>query len=328
MSVDIIITTINSYHDTCIDKYLDMSCNIIVVGDLKTPNNSYLNKDISYITSDNKIFSNFSKMLPYNHYCRKNIGYLQSINNNSTIIFDTDDDNGPLCDITNINGFLQNSKTVYGQKFPNVLSLFTDIDIWGRGYPIELLNKKEEIKLKKSNDTDIKNIGIIQSLSDGDPDVDAIYRLTNKNYNSNITFDVNKCFILEKNVYTQGNTQSTLWINKELFFLLYIPSTVSFRFCDILKMYIAQRCMWEYNKLFCYISPIVYQDRNEHDYMNDFVSEYPMYVSILNIVNNIFDTIVLHKNKNDLMIIYKELYKNNIVKEKELDIIEEWLRNI
>ena len=32
MSVDIIITTINSYHDTCIDKYLDMSCNIIVVG--------------------------------------------------------------------------------------------------------------------------------------------------------------------------------------------------------------------------------------------------------------------------------------------------------
>ena len=93
-------------------------------------------------------------------------------------------------------------------------------------------------------------------------------------------------------------------------------------------MYIAQRCMWEYNKLFCYISPIVYQDRNEHDYMNDFVSEYPMYVSILNIVNNIFDTIVLHKNKNDLMIIYKELYKNNIVKEKELDIVEEWLRNI
>ena len=93
-------------------------------------------------------------------------------------------------------------------------------------------------------------------------------------------------------------------------------------------MYVAQKCMWEYNTLFCYISPIVKQDRNAHDYMKDFSSEYPMYISVFNIINNIFTEIQLNGNSNDLLLVYTKLYENGIVKELELKLINQWLKNI
>ena len=68
--------------------------------------------------------------------------------------------------------------------------------------------------------------------------------------------------------------------------------------------------------------------RNEHNFINDFKSEYSMYISIFNIINNIFDKIKLNGNKNDLLIIYNALYEKDIVKELELKIIKKWLKYI
>lgn len=93
-------------------------------------------------------------------------------------------------------------------------------------------------------------------------------------------------------------------------------------------MYIAQRCMWEYGLLFCYISPIIYQERNVHNYMNDFKSEYSMYANLLDIIENIFDKIQLNGNKNDLLLIYEKLLQKNIVKELEIKLVKQWLNNI
>lgn len=319
----LIITTINPYDNTSIDKYSSTGYDIIIVGDLKTPHSTYQNKNIKYIHPDEKIFENFSKMLPYNHYCRKNIGYLYAISKKSDTIFDTDDDNYPLNNFNTWKNVI-NIKTVVGPKYPNIMSLFTKKNIWARGFPLEKIQKRETIELKDTND-DISKIGIYQSLAEGDPDVDAIYRLTNENYNSDIVFDNNKGFILNKNIYVQGNTQATIWCDKSLFHLLYIPCTVSFRFCDILKMYIAQKCMWEYDKLFCYISPIVRQDRNDHDFMTDFKSEYSMYTSTFKIIDKLFSEISLCGNENDLVIIYKKLLEYGIVKEIELNLVQEWI---
>ncbi len=324
----LIITTINKYSDTSIEEYLKYNYNIIIVGDKKTPHSSYTDKNVTYINPDDKLFYEFSDLLPFNHYCRKNIGYLYAIHNNADLIFDTDDDNFPLNNFNSWKEIITNSKTVVKPKMPNIMSLFTNINIWARGFPLELIQKKEPIEIESSTDLERDKIGIIQSLAKGDPDVDAIYRLTNKNYNSNIVFDENKSFICKKHIFTQGNTQATIWKEKKLFHLLYIPCTVSFRFCDILKMYVAQKCMWEYNKLFCYISPIVKQDRNEHNYMNDFASEYSMYISVFNIINNIFNEIQLNGNSNDLLLVYSKLYEKGIVKELELKLIDHWLKNI
>jgi hypothetical protein len=322
----IVITTINSYNDTCIEDLLNSTTDfeIIVVGDLKTPHESYMNKNIIYLHPNDNNLSNLSKLLPYNHYSRKNIGYLYAIKNGFNYIYDTDDDNYPNENFLNFNVEYETIQKKNNFYCPNILSLYTNIHIWPRGYPLEYINNKHDIITHKSSEIDISNIGIYQSLSNGEPDVDAIFRLTNQNYNNNIKFVNNKSYIFEKGIYTQGNTQITCWIKKELFHLLYIPSTVSFRFSDILKMYVAQFCIWIYGYNFAYISPFVNQNRNEHDFMKDFNSEIEMYNNILKLFE-IFKNIVLNKNQNDILIVYNELYKYNIVKKEELDILKEWL---
>jgi hypothetical protein len=321
----IIITTINDYKNTFIEDYLKYDYDIIVVGDLKTPHKSYYNKNIIYIHPESNSINcdAFCNKLPFNHYSRKNIGYLYAIKNNYDVIFDTDDDNCPLENFKDWNK-LTDTKLITEPKFPNIYSLFTNIHIWPRGFPLELINKNEEIKINNDNIIH-SNVGIYQSIANNDPDVDAIFRLTNQNYKKNIIFDEGKSFILNKNIYTQGNTQITFWVCKDIFHLLYIPCTVSFRFCDILKMYIAQKCMWEYNKQMCYISPIAKQIRNDHDLMKDFVSEYSMYSSIFDIINTIFENIKLNGNKEDIIIIYKNLLEYNIVQKEEIDILKEWI---
>ena len=328
MKKAIIITTINSIENTSINDFKKYDFDIIVIGDLKTPDSGYINnKDLIYLhpTKFNE-FSEFSKNLPFNHYTRKNIGYLYAIKNGYDLIFDTDDDNYPICDFEKFNIDYTNYqfKKITNPKFPNMLKLYTNLHIWPRGFPLELVNKNEEIKI--SNNYDICEIGIFQSLAEGDPDVDAIFRLTNQNYNQSIKFDNNKAYIIEREVYTQGNTQITFWIDPTLFHLLYIPVTVSFRFCDILKMYIAQKCMWQYNKKLCYISPLVKQVRNDHNLLKDFISEYPMYINLLKIVNNIFENLELNGNKNDLLIVYEKLLESGIVYEDEIINVKNWLK--
>ena len=43
---------------------------------------------------------------------------------------------------------------------------------------------------------------------------------------------------------------------------------------------------------------------------------------------SIFDKITLNGDTNDLLLIYIELYKNEIVKEKEIELVKEWLKII
>ena len=86
--------------------------------------------------------------------------------------------------------------------------------------------------------------------------------------------------------------------------------------------------MWQYNLLFSFISPIVYQERNDHDFMIDFKSEYSMYINILNIIDNIFESIELKRDKTDLLTVYTELYKHKIVEKHELNIIQLWLKYV
>jgi hypothetical protein len=45
------------------------------------------------VSSQKKLFPKLSELLPYNHYCRKNLGYLYAIKKGYKIIYETDDDN-------------------------------------------------------------------------------------------------------------------------------------------------------------------------------------------------------------------------------------------
>ena len=73
--------------------------NLIVVGDKKTPHNWSFN-NVTYLSLEDQLSLDLElpSILPYNHYCRKMVGYLHAINNNAEIIIDTDDDNIPYKD--------------------------------------------------------------------------------------------------------------------------------------------------------------------------------------------------------------------------------------
>ena len=71
----------------------------VVIGDKKTPNNWHVDGiDFLPISTQLERYGELSKMIPENHYSRKNIGYLYAIENGAEVILETDDDNIPKND--------------------------------------------------------------------------------------------------------------------------------------------------------------------------------------------------------------------------------------
>ena len=297
---------------------------LVVVGDEKTPTNWSVD-NVLYLSIHKQanIGSFLKNVLPYNHYCRKMIGYIYAIKNGAEYIIDTDDDNIPKADwgFPEMIGSFLSLKNNMG--FVNIYQYFTDKHIWPRGLPINYINKN--FGIEKSLNVNECNIGVWQGLADEDPDVDAIYRLTS---DAPCYFDIKKPIVLGKGTLCPFNTQNTM-IRKELFPLLYLPASVTFRFTDILRGLIAQPIMWLYNYYLGFTNATVVQKRNPHDYMKDFISEIPMYVNCERIIE-ITSSVIHEKNSisNNLYITYEALLKNNIVERNELTILEAWLKDI
>ena len=64
-----------------------------------------------------------------------------------------------------------------------------------------------------------------------------------------------------------------------------IPCSVSFRYCDILRGIISNIILKHTNNYMLYTSPNVIQNRNEHNLIQDFKSEYEMYINNEKILN-------------------------------------------
>src|SRR5882724_9532133 len=244
----------------------------IAVGDKKTPTNWHVD-GVTYIdpSQHNKLFPKISKVLPWNIYARKNIGYLYAIQSGSQLIAETDDDVTPYNNFPPDITKKKKLPVLSGQKFLNIYTLFGGTNTWPRGFPLDLIHQKETIKKK----TKVVNAFIQNSVIDQDSDFDAIYRLTS---DKPVKFKRSGEYALEKGTYCPLNSQNTFF-HKEAFMLLYIPSFVNPRVEDILRGYIAQRILWELNGnlVFTYTTTFT-ADRNAHDYMKDFKSELPLYL--------------------------------------------------
>ena len=316
----IIITTINE-KSQAIKKFEQLEdWNIILVGDKKSQRIES-NEKITFLSVEdqNKLDFKIVDNCPYNHYARKNIGYLYALSEGADIIYDTDDDNLPYDDwkmedlICNINIQTQG-------KYLNIYRYFTNVRVWPRGFPLDEIWSKYDFRINESKP---KKIAVWQGLADIQPDVDAIYRLTQ---NQQIQFEKKPSVYLEKSVYCPFNSQNTFW-RKEFFPLLYLPTTTSFRFTDILRGYIAQRLMWEEDFHLGFTKATVYQNRNVHDLMNDFEQEIECYMNVKKVVY-ILDTIELDGSMiENLFKIYSELFKNGIVKKEEIDILKLWIND-
>lgn len=319
--MNIVITTINAPTEAVM-KFSGMEgvSRLILVGDKKTPD-IQSNGLMSYygITDQNDLFPKLSRSLPCNHYCRKILGYLIAARGGGDYIYDTDDDNIPydtwtLPDLSKINSLIKSS-----DDWVNIYQLFTEKKVWPRGLPLTYIGESRNYEIEKLQG--VVNIAVIQGLADDEPDVDAIYRLV---IGERIRFDPDLIYAIDRYVYSPFNSQNTYWKSSFLP-LMYLPVTVTFRFTDILRGYIAQRLIWEKDAYIAFCSPTVYQDRNAHDLMTDFKDEIPMYERCNEVVNALNALTLSGHLSDDILKAYQALVRIGVCSKSELETLTYWL---
>ena len=330
----VVMTTINKPYEKVSD-WFDITRNkTIVVGDNKTPQSWNHNKCTYYSISDqNNSDFRISNELPENHYTRKNLAYLFAIKSGASSIIDTDDDNFPY--VIEWEKLLKSEFECFEHapsenvSFKNIYSYFSNSDIpfWPRGFPLNLVNVDEsKIQSTDITKTRTKEVGLWQCMVNGDPDIDAIHRLIFKRTPG---FNNNSALLMNEGIFCAVNSQNTLWLDSDLFPLLYLPSTVSFRFTDILRGYIAQSVINTSSKNWGFFHATSYQERNDHNLMNDFRSEISMYSNMEEILQVIFESCKsTHSIADNLISCYSSLCKSDFVKNEELKILNSWLSDL
>ncbi|UZE93495.1 MAG: DUF288 domain-containing protein [Candidatus Nealsonbacteria bacterium] len=317
----IVITTINPA-TKAIKKFASFKdWKLVLVGDKKSK--AIKSEDNTYFLSieDQKNFDfNIVNFSPYNHYSRKNIGYLYAMKNGADIIYETDDDNFPTSSWS-FPDFHSSNILMTDGKYFNIYRYFTSKFVWPRGFPLDEIRKSSNFLIDNTRSCDV---GVWSGMANNDPDVDAIFRLL---FNKEIKFRKKDSVALDKHIYSPFNSQNTLW-NKNSFAWMYLPVTVNPRFTDILRGYIAQRLFWHHNLRLGFIGPTVYQERNSHNLMKDFSDELECYSNIKEIVSILESTKLGNNIYSNIRKIYKNLAKKKYVRNKELETLGAWLKDI
>lgn len=323
----LVLTTVNKPSEA-VRRFIRTDYDVIVVGDRKTPGD-YQSLDCVFLDlrAQRKLFRKFGKHLPLDSYSRKNIGYLYAIRNNYDVIAESDDDNIAYDDWGKPDYRARGRwRTVTAPAYPNMYSLFTGELIWPRGFPLEKIHAGEDI-LAEEKDADVF---IVQSLADGDPDVDAVFRLAfgERGGERGFVFDRPEpgkgAWALDKGVLCPFNSQNTFWINRAAFPYLYLPATVPFRCCDIVRGYVAQHGIWRRGGQLAFTAASVRQQRNPHDLIEDMESEMPIYLHFHRMMEAIGGA-ALDGGDGDLLAMYCALHKAGLVAKRELRLVREWL---
>lgn len=318
----IVITTINKPTEA-INEYSKiarrMSWKLLIVGDAKTPN-EYEQFDCEFLSLEkqHRYWGEFSRLVPLNHYCRKNIGYLYAFANGAEWVFDTDDDNIPLDHFAETLSTKYSARMVKRDGFVNVYKYFSDQQVWPRGIPLQDIQQSGNCV----GWTDERHFPLIQFLADQDPDVDAIYRLTN---NKPISFDTSsKPLYLVPGTWSPLNSQATL-LHHDYFYSLYLPCYVSFRMTDIWRSFTTQKILWENGDGAIFVRPNVVQKRNAHDFFKDFQDELDGYLNNHEISLRLNAISLKGLSRGEQLIsCYLEMNSLNLIKEREFILIEQW----
>jgi len=299
-------------------------CRLYVAGDRKTPE-GWTEQNVTFLSAQEQEShpSRLLRMLPWNHYCRKQAGYLRAIMEGADIIVDSDDDNIPKPDwsIPDFTGTF--AITGPDRGFINVYRAFTGQFIWPRGLPLDRLLQPESFPATETEKQ--VEIGVWQGLADGDPDVDAIYRLTN---NQPCFFDDRPPLVLDEGTLCPFNSQNTAF-RKEVFPLLYLPASVTFRYTDILRGLVAQPILWAAGFRLGFTGATVVQERNPHDFMKDFESEIPCYLYPTQVVSVVNEAISAAASvAENLRRAYSRLTAVGLVPHEEMPLLDAWLHDL
>jgi hypothetical protein len=299
---------------------------VLVVGDRKTPG-PWQWPAVRFIGTEEQRALPFKIVprLPWNHYARKMIGYLLAARQGAALLAESDDDNLPYDDWRFPEPRGTYDAIPAGRDVVNIYSLFTRQKIWPRGFPLTRITDPEALIDPRELRPRSAEIGVWQALADDDPDVDAIYRLTD---NTSCRFARRPPVQLPPGTFSPFNSQNTAF-RRELLPLMYLPARVNFRVTDILRGYVAQPILWAAGYRLGFLGPTVRQARNAHDLQADFASELPLYTGVERILPLVQDSVRPEAAPSDnLYAVYHRLAREGIVPEAELDLLSAWLDDV
>lgn len=323
-----VVTTINPPNDAmgALVKYGDAAgARIIIVGDTKTPE-SWAQEGVDFLNlpRQNSLFRVLSEAIPTQHYARKNLGYLQARTYNPEWIYETDDDNFPLespfgkralsidLDFFSSKSRWLNVYEIFGYTTEGVEPAI----IWPRGFDLQSIRAPHNFSYNGMQMSPIQ-----QGLANGDPDVDALYRLILGN---EISFRHRAPLALEKGQICPTNSQTTWW-HSSVTQLMYLPSTCTFRLTDILRGFVAWRILQEGDTAVSFHSPIVRQDRNLHDLIRDLRDEVELYLLSDRLIASLLDLELTNMTVSEqLFACYESLAMLGVVSQSEMDLLASW----
>ena len=258
---------------------------LIFVGDLKTPHLSYKKleekyKNFTYMSPQmqEELYPELSNAIGWNKCQRRNIGWVYAYNQGADIVATSDDDNIPY---DNWGDELFIGQTIEIDNYEHTTAnAFDPIsptehkELWHRGYPIEFVPIKNNIEYKGK----IKRKVIVQAdFWDGDPDIDAVCRITKKPI---VKFQNFKPF--GSTQISPFNSQNTFLAREAIPYYVVFPYLG--RMDDIWGAYVLQHF---FPNSVIYNKATVYQDRNEHNLVNNMMDEVIGYRNTLNLINDL-----------------------------------------
>ncbi|XP_064630564.1 uncharacterized protein LOC135489234 [Lineus longissimus] len=328
----VVVTTIFNLTDAVKDLLKMPKWCMVLVGDKKGPKEvpSFPNLIFLDVAWQERCPYHICQHIPWNHFSRKNIGFMYAVANGAKWIYDTDDDNfpkfpkaEPLLDSSIRFDLIQVPGHVYNPYIPYIKPNTT---FWPRGLPLDKIKDSDTKNMKVIGTVKPEKVAVINYLAQTDPDVDAIYRLTQK-----IPFQfemVEKYYALPHYIMSPYNAQATMHAQFAFWGLL-LPASVDMRVTDIWRSYFTQRLVWDTDGHIAFGPPYVNQIRNAHSYMVDFHNEMDVYLKtsrlIKFLVNWIPKTVSLAQNMIDL---YIELYQIDIIGRADIDLAIAWIRDL
>jgi hypothetical protein len=311
----IVVTTIQAPTEQLSKLAQIPGWHLLVVGDKKTPSDWHL-EGAEYLSPERQLELGYEivPLLPWNHYARKNIGYLYAIEHGANLIYETDDDNVPIGELSPC---MQRGEILEldakGKSF-NIFAYYDRPEIWPRGFPLNQILERVPFTVTKK----AVSVGIEQGLVNGDPDVDAIFRLTRA---SQVELGSKPPCALRTGLFCPINSQNTFF-HPSAFVSLYLPSTVSMRASDIWRGYIAQKVIWHQGLQVVFSGPNAFQKRNDHSLMRDFALEQDLYLKAGELITFLSGT-----KSHSLINLYLDLVSLGYFQKEELKLVHAWLND-
>jgi len=342
----------------------------IVVADKKTPGDKWdailaSCAEMRLITVDmqNALMGimPFVQHMPWNHFARKNVGYLLAMCLAPTVVWDFDDDNAgsdqlieQLLQTSNRSEFLAHALEVRAAAAdfnPYVLQ-GAPAFMWPRGFPQTQISNPNSWRTytvhlphtfsstkhfllqgrlpTQSDRPSNTQVGVMQALANISPDVDAIYRLTRLKEPvnvENVQFSAVSTVELptEEGVWSPYNAQATLH-SAEALWATYLPITVHGRVSDIWRSYIAQAVFARVGLRLAFTPAYVQHNRTAHNFQGDLAAEQPLYTQTEALLRFLRDWDCLASDAGGALLeVYVHLYEHGIVEEDDVRAVTQWV---